>query len=259
MNSYYEEYKDLSKENINTFFVSACFNGDINRVKYLLNSSELRFNANPHYQDDAGFRMALNHDYIDIVKYLTNSNEIKKPVDLKIYAIEVIRLACNNLDYEWVDELIPFTLVHNKKSVWSLVHDCCQTGNLNMVRYLLESPKWGNQVNIDNGIFNSACRGNNIELIDYLLNSQWKDIFDIHDDYDLPFITCCESESLELAKYFIFNLNIEKSFPIAEYLKENDCEFNRHIQALFLKKELNQSLEFGLESKEHIKNKRNKI
>jgi hypothetical protein len=239
---YYNEYKNLNQEELNEALVSACYNHDLGRVKYLISSPELKFNANSQYNGNMAFRTAIENNSADIIKYLSDSKELKNYIDIRPYSIKLLEVACQTKDYNWIEDLLPIAIEHSKYSVFLFIHKCCEFGNLDIVKYLLESSHWSKQFIIDNGLFNSACRGDNVELIEYLLNSKWKDKFDVHDDYDLPFITCCESKSIAISEYFILELNIEKSFPIDEYLKENDCEFNRYINTLFLSKELNQSL-----------------
>jgi ankyrin repeat protein len=259
MKSFYEEYKDLSKKEINEAYVSACDKADLDRVKYLLNSSELLFNAKPNYQNGSALMAAFKNKAIDVIKYITNPNEVKKPADIRSFSAVLLELACKVKDYHWIDELIPVAKDSNSYSVWRLTHYCCEEGNLDIAKYLLESPKWSSQINVDAGIFVSACRGDNVELIEYLLNSQWKDIFDIHEDNDVPFINCCLSESLDVANYFICDLNIPKTRAITDYLIEEDNEFTKRIKKIFHARELSQSLENQLDSNEQIQKKRNKI
>lgn len=259
MKSFYEEYKELSKKEINEAFVNACMNADLDRVRYLINSSELLFNAKPTYENNTALMTALANNAIDVIKYLTNPVEVRKPIDIKPYSTVFLELACKIKDYNWVDQLLPIAKQSSNYSAWRLVHHCCEEGNVDMVKYLLNSPTWSNEIHVDAGIFTSACRGDNVELIDYLLNSQWKDIFDIHEDNDLPFVNCCLSQSLETANYFIFHLNIPKTAAITEYLLEDDNEFNRQVEAIFNARDLSQSLDSELQTQKYKSMKKNKI
>jgi ankyrin repeat protein len=259
MISFYDEYKDFSKKEINEAFVSACAKADLDRVKYLINSSELLFNAKPSYENNKALMIAFNNNAVDVIKYITNPAEVKKAIDIKSYSSLFLELACKQKDYDWVDQLLPIAKESSNHSAWRLVHHCCEEGNVDMVKYLLNSPTWSNQIHVDAGIFTSACRGDNVELIEYLLNSKWKDIFDIHEDNDLPFINCCLSQSLETANYFIFNLNIPKTRAISEYLLEDDNEFNKNIEKIFDARHLTQSLDAELHIKDNKPMKKNKL
>jgi len=254
MKNFYEEFKDKKKSELNEDFIVACQKGNLDKIDYLINSPELRFNVNPHYQKGIALNIAISHNHIDIIKYLSDPKKIKKTFDIKRYSIAFLTLACKEKDYEWLEELLPIT----DYSVSDLTNDCCMSGNVDMVKYLLNSPTWGKKITIDDGLLNNACSGGNVELIDYLLKSQWKDNFDIHNDYDLPFLNCCEAAEFDTIKYFIFNLHIEKSSYIEEYLNDEPDQFNKDVIELFNKRDLNNSLtEILVENKEN--KRKNKI
>jgi hypothetical protein len=263
MNSYYEEFKDLSKKEINEAFLQFCLNDDLDRVRYLVNSSELRFNANPHYEDDLAFKMAFSRDHLEIIKFLANPKEIKKPINISPYAIRLTEIAAKQDDIDSIEEFLPIAINHAPTALSIVMEECCNTGNINIVKYFLNSPKWGEQIKKDNNLFVYACRSGNVELIDYLLHSQWKDNFDISFDNDLPFITCCEVEELEAVKYFIFSLSVPKSSDIMEYLldeERDNIEFNNSVLELFNKRDLAHLLTFELDNdNDNNIQKRNKI
>lgn len=49
---------------------------DLDNLKFLLTSRELKFNANIHYKKDECLKIAINHGKLEIVKYLLTSEEL---------------------------------------------------------------------------------------------------------------------------------------------------------------------------------------
>lgn len=247
MTSFYEEFKNHSKGELNKAFVYACGNGELDKVKYLINSPELKFNVSPRHGNDVGFKIAFSRSQVDVLKYLTNPKNIRKPLDTNFYLLELTYLAAKEKDLTWLEELLPAAIKSNEYTLSLLVANSCSTGNLDTLKYLLNSPTWGPLIRLDNSLFNHACRSGNVNIIDYFLNSKWKENIDIHFNNDMPFLNCCGSNGLDAAKYFIFNLNIPKSSYIDDCLKLNpDTELTKDIEALFNQRTLKHSLENDL-------------
>lgn len=77
---------------INFEFRWACQNGDLDKVKYLLTSTDINVHADIHAQDDYGFRLACANGHLEVVKYLLTSPELKEYADIH----KGFRCACIN-------------------------------------------------------------------------------------------------------------------------------------------------------------------
>jgi hypothetical protein len=261
MTSFYDQFKNLSKRKINEAFVQACEAGELDKVKYLLASPELNANANFKYKQNLAFKVAFRDNHTDIVKYFITDIELKKYVDTDIFLLGFLNMACKKKDTVWLEELLPLAVKNRPNAISNLVDNCCNDGNLDMFKYLVDSPIWSEKVtNEINSIrFQDVCASGNVEFIEYLLNSQWKSNIDIHADKDKAFINCCNYEAIEAIKYFIFNLKIPKSSYIEEYLNEFPYEFNNKVIKMFDVRDLNESLENQLEPNEKSNRKPNKL
>jgi hypothetical protein len=75
---HFEEFKDLSQIELNNHFKVACFNGEFERVKYLLTSTDLTEHAEIDFLNHNGLKCACMHGYLEIVKYLLSSPDLKE-------------------------------------------------------------------------------------------------------------------------------------------------------------------------------------
>jgi hypothetical protein len=204
----------------------------------------------------------LGYDHLDIIKFLSDPKEIKKPVDIAPHSMRITEIAAKQHDISSIEQFLPIAINNTPNALSIILEEFCERGNLDIIKYFLNSSKWESQIDVNNALFISACRSGNVELIDYLLHSQWKDNFDVHYDKDLPFITCCEIEELEAIKYFIFLLNVPQSNDIMEYLLDQDLdnlEFNKNVIKLFQKRDLTHLLNSELDNDSNKSTKRNKI
>ena len=76
------EYKKLNKDGLNKVFINACYLGQIDVIKYVLSSKDLKEHANIHTDNDDGFKVACGKGYLDVVKYLLSSKELKDKIDI---------------------------------------------------------------------------------------------------------------------------------------------------------------------------------
>lgn len=93
-----------------------------------------------------------------------------------------------------------------------------------------------------NQSFIGACKVQDFDLICYLLNSnRMKNKADIHANKDEGFKLAFIYGRFNILEYFIFELNIEKSKVIQEYLDlkhhHEDFYFNEKVKSMFILKE----------------------
>jgi sRNA-binding regulator protein Hfq len=69
----YQQFKNLSKEKINDAFLDNCAKGDIEILDYLLNSTELKYNATD-FNKFGAILEAVQNRHINVVKYLVENN-----------------------------------------------------------------------------------------------------------------------------------------------------------------------------------------
>ena len=101
-----ELYKTLTPKQLNEVFIDSCSNGYLEVVKYLLTSAELKEHADIHTKDDGGFIWACRSGRLEVVKYLLTSPKLTEHADIH---------ASNNLGFRWA----------------------CDQGHLEVIKYLI--------------------------------------------------------------------------------------------------------------------------
>ena len=80
-----ELYKTLTPKQLNEIFIDSCENGYLEVVKYLLTSAELKEHADIHAKNDEGFTWTCNYGHLEIVKYLILDMSIEKTKHIEDY------------------------------------------------------------------------------------------------------------------------------------------------------------------------------
>lgn len=136
-----KNYTNCSQVTLNSEFNTACRNGQLDIVKYLLTSHDLEKHAKINANDGWGFIWACQNGYLDIIKYLLTSPDLKKHV----------RISTQN---------------------YYGVYWACQGGHLDVVEYLLSSPELKKHANIhaNNDLaFIGACKNEEMNIVNYLV------------------------------------------------------------------------------------------
>jgi ankyrin repeat protein len=140
MEKFLEESKNYDQVEIDVAFQSACLNGDVEKVKYLLTSPQLKFHPDIHMDKEFGLRAACMNGHLNVIKFLTTSPELKEHSDITY------------------DNETPL-------SVASL------NNHLNIVKFFLESPilkKYSKKIN-EQIAFVAACEKNNLDIVKYFI------------------------------------------------------------------------------------------
>lgn len=135
----------------------------------------------------------------------------------------------------------------------------CNSGHLDIVKYLLTSPDLKEHVDIhacNDGGFQWACLNGHLDIVQYLLTSpELKDHVNIHTAKDYGFQWSGINNHFNIIQYLILDMNIKKTKDIQEYLKEYP---NEQIENMFKLRDLNKKLEKELVS-DKINNKKMKV
>jgi ankyrin repeat protein len=220
-----ERYKDPNEE-INNEFIQACAFGDLNKVKYLLTSSDLKEKANIHYKDDDGLTNACENGHLNIVQYLLTSSELKEHIDLHSYSDLAFVIAC-------------------------------EKGNLKLVKYLLTSLdlKTHSDIhNYSNYALREICKYGYLELLDYLTTSKEIEERFEKQDWNIGFLEACKQKQYEIISFFIYILEFEADASVLNFLQKNP---NPIVEEMFKLRELNRDLKKNLPNKKE-KNKEDK-
>ncbi len=95
-----------------------------------------------------------------------------------------------------------------------------------------------------NEAFKRMCARGDLKEVKYVLTSSDLTLRpDIHYSEDYPFRVACQNNHLELVKYFIFQVGINRTFYINNFLSNNTYP---EVEKLFEQRELNKTLQTEL-------------
>ena len=250
---------------LNDEFIDACKNGDIDKVKYLLSSPELKEHADIHAFGDAGFQWACMNGHLEVVKYLLTSPDLKKHADIHEGSDAGFQWACNKGYLDIVKYLLTSTDLKKHADIHSNsdlgFRWACENGRLEVVKYLLTSPELKEHADIhafgDAG-FQWACMNGHLEIVKYLLTSpEIKEHANIHADDCAGFRLACHNDHLAVVKFHVFDMNLELSMETRKNI--NSLNNKDEIFNLFDKREFEKKLNNSLKVKEEKPVKRTKI
>lgn len=208
---------------------------------------------------EAPFIKACADNNLELVKYILFSEELNQHPDVSCRNYQCIREAARQGAFEVVEFLLTSPLVNKTEELIKarkqvLIRNACSSGNLKLVRYLLETP--GIKEYIDFSIdkykpFEQAVHSLNPELTVYLyekykltmkekytyLNNFFTQI------YREGYMDCAKKllEHKEIANYFICS---DKSTALTQLLRQNKKE---DIDFLFKEKRFETSIKQALD------------
>ncbi len=247
--------EDVLEEGI----IFCCENNKVESLKFLITSEKtlpyLKYN-----KWGEALQIAIVNKSDDIFKYLSEyieTNNMFYSVDYnQLYKAACICGNIKALKYLFAKPN-PIPDVHFENDISFL--KACFYGNLDVVKFLLESELLKNKIDIntnnDSGII-YACMGKHKSVVKYLLMSPTiKKHSSIHINGSMPFIFLCENNMNDVLDYFIFKKNMEITESIYNYLKAND----NLAKEMFKKRDAISDLDKLLENKNIIDNKETKI
>ncbi len=222
---YYDKFQASSQVELDQALISACLNDNIDEIKYLLTSKDIKLNANIHADEDFLLRTACRSGNLELIKYYLTSPELKEHANIHAKSNNVFNFAC-------------------------------YSNQLDILRYILTSPELKEHANLDIAGFANACGEGHLDLVKYLLtSSELSQHIDLYAEDNRGFRWAVNNNQIEIARYFIFDLKMEKNESIDEFLKENP---NEDVEKMFQLASLNKNLDQELNSNNSL-SKRLKI
>jgi hypothetical protein len=219
---------NFPQENLNKELLRAINSNDLDYMKYLLTSPELKVHADPTYNDNRCFEIACGSGRLEVVKYLINTPEVKFKISRKALITQGIHFSvCHNrveiLDYFRNEARVKTKLIDQelRKENFTILERACSFGFLEIVEYIFKNPK------VEGNVFNNS-----------------------EENINRLFEECIYNGNSNLIRYFIFEHDTPKSESLQKLLKDITGPERRQIEGFFELRETNKSLHKELVSNE---------
>jgi hypothetical protein len=235
---------------------AACQNGDTEIIKNLLDSEGYK-NTN---QISTSRMLLTANDYnqLGIIKCILESNEARKKIDPLDVIKELVKTSAKK-GYLGITKYLleQPEVINNKKTEVpvSAALNAINYGKLDTLEYILDNFHDNTVLNRSlkiGTLLSEACKDGELEIVKYLLD---KTKVNIHFNDDLCFKSSYDEDQFEVLRYFIFDLDLEKTGIIKDYMNQI---FKPEVGNMFELRDLNKSLNQELTQKSSV-NKRAKI
>lgn len=102
----HEKFNNLGHRELHTALETACINGSLSEIRYLLTSSQIRFNIDINIHSDNPLFLACQSGNLHVVKYLLTSPELTKHADIYSRKNRCFRAVCNSQHMDVAEYLI---------------------------------------------------------------------------------------------------------------------------------------------------------
>lgn len=195
-----------TREQLSEIFNIACEMGDVSTIRKIIKE-------NPGYidiesNDGYGFKKACEKGHVNIIDYLTKTQELVKNIDI---------------DYQ---ENIGFFIA-------------CQYGQSEVIKYYFNIKDYQIKKGLINTVFIKSCEQSSMEM--YTILKEYDLLRHINPEWNQyqGFKHACKNEITEITHEIIFNLNLPLSDKLNQWLKEEKYE---RIINMFKKREMYKDL-----------------
>jgi ankyrin repeat protein len=180
----FEKYKDLKEDELNSEFLDACSSGNLEVVKYVLTSSELKYHADINCESGLSLYNACEAGHLEIVKFLLTGKNLSQKYDMGFDSNmdederdAPFRVACSNGHFPIIKylltspELEQHYPLENKND--SAISDASYAGRIDVIKYLTSSPDLNTHLSLtecaEKGFY-MACLNNQDETIKFFFD-----------------------------------------------------------------------------------------
>ena len=250
----------IDNDNRRQFYRSltnACQNGDINFIKEVINSDQVYSITVPI--PDKMIMRAAGFGHNEIIEALFESPYLKEQIcesycltDALERAFQFGHIKTINLLMQKLHEFDQF----NSSSMRHNMEKAVERGDLNLIKHFYD--KFCEEYthgSIGREILRHACIYNKLDIVKYVIehdNQQALD--DFNSNHGFILWTVMENKNWDIARYFIFDLNMPKNRDLENHLQNREKEESEKIHNMFNIRELNQSLTKELAHPEHTTN-----
>ena len=267
----FEQYKNFTLDELENEFLDAAYNGELEKMKYLLTSPELKQLVDIETCDFNGenaLHFAARGGHLEVIKYLLTSNELSTHLDVDMestFSGTAFIIACEKGHLDIVKYVLNSEELEDHADI--NIHDsmaltlACDRENLELLKYLISDPELNENISLQirgQETLEISLSLQNYEIAKFLLESNI--IHYVPDAYEIIFKNAYTKNEPEMMEYLIFKLDIDKILGIDEFIanSNNQSHIITQIDNMFKLRDLNQQLNKELSSN-NISAKKSKI
>jgi ankyrin repeat protein len=126
-----------NQEALSLMFIGACLDGDLDKVRYLLTSPDLKEHAKVSHNKYQGFLEACERGYFEIVRYLLSSPEINEHADINANEGQALAIAIGYDHREIMEYLLFSSDLKEHADIrcdnFYSIYSSCFEGNIDLV------------------------------------------------------------------------------------------------------------------------------
>lgn len=253
-------YLSLSFEELNDSLFVASKQNDFEAVKYLLTSPELKVHANIHSQNNKALRIAADNNNVEMFNYLLKSPYLKEHADINVLNDFIFKRACEDGCLNIVRYILETPglnrNVSEAASFKSGVDSAYPKGNVKVLKYLIDDFAKDydlSHYHLARKMFDTVCTDGYLEMGKYIMsNPNLSQHIDLSFDKNVYFRTACGFDNWDVVEFLIFDLNQPKTSDLVNFIDRMEV---KHVQEMFQKRELYESLHSDLTPNQSVAKK----
>lgn len=240
---------------------NACQNGDIDFIKEVINSDQVNSITVPI--PEKMLMRASGFGNNEIIEAIFESPYLKEQISESYSISEAVERAFDFGHVATINLLIQklHEFDQYNQSIMSYnMRKAVEKGNLNIIENFYEIfCQEYTQGSIGREVLRHACIYNKLDIVKYVIEHDNKQALDdFNSNHGFIFWTVMENQNWDIARYFIFDLNMPKTKDLENSLK-NQSENSEKINNMFNIRELNKSLHNELIPSEQATNNTKKV
>lgn len=252
-----ETINALSQKELDDLFITFCDKGNLKGIKFLFKHPYLILRPKINENRYNPLRCAAQEGQINVLKYLLTSLDLKERADIHLHNDYALISACEKNHLSVVKYLLTSPDLSEHANIHAQRDGALKTAilydNLEIAQYLITSEELKEKANA-NAALMEVCYSEDLEGLKFLTSKEINPYIDIHYDNDAVLKELVRYDNVKLLRYLIMDYGIKLTPRIKQIAEDGSEEIKKLIESKELHETLNNELKISEQS-----NKTNKF